>query len=320
MDDGAQKDLREEFLYQHLFITLNQKGIQWEVAFGQRKGQVVSHNLSIKRAKELGMDYIWRIDDDCVPEPDVLEKCYKHMTKGVGAVGGTVLVPSPVIHFAPSITRENKMENVLIMMNSQWFKQRSPDPFDVEHLCGIFLYRVAAADHGYNEKLSAVGHTEETQFTYEMFRKGWRLVVDPTAETWHYRAPSGGIRSYTDHSMYQRDFDIFQEKLKEWGVKPRKFKVIVLDNGIGDHCCFLSVYDEIRRRCPDHTFVIAPCWTEVFEAFADRLKGDEVIIHLDEGRLISNAKDQNVYAYMSDNQFDLKGKTMAEAFVEMYTK
>jgi hypothetical protein len=321
IDDGEQRDLRKDFLWQHLFITLDYCGISWEVSFGAKKGQVISHNRSIDRAKELGMTYIWRTDDDCVPAPDCLEKLYSVMSNNVGAVGSVVLVPSYHIPYAPDIVKHNKIEDVLLMINSQWFRHKSDATFQTDHLCGIFLYRVEAASHKYNTDLSPVGHTEETQFTHEMKRSGWSLVVNPAAITWHYRAPSGGIRSYNNTQMYEKDMVIFKQKLETWGVKLNNYRLIILDNGIGDHCCFLSVYGKIREGNPPGTkFVIAPCWTEIFESFSDKLVGDEIILSLDEARVLQNPNSHNIYGFMADNMYDKKGKSMAEAFIERYTR
>jgi hypothetical protein len=50
--------------------------------------------------------------------------------------------------------------------------------------------------------------------------------------------------------------------LEEWGVKPKRYKVIVLDSGIGDHYVFKKILPEIQAKYPH--LVLAVCYPTVF--------------------------------------------------------
>ena len=89
-DDNADpKDLRGDPMYARMFQMLEAKGIPWEWRFAERKGQ---HHIH-QKANKMGYEWVWRVDDDAVPEPNVLERLLKYAIKGVGAVGGSILTP-----------------------------------------------------------------------------------------------------------------------------------------------------------------------------------------------------------------------------------
>ena len=279
-DDGEQKDLRNDPVYKSLFTLLNAKKISWKVIFGERRGQVANHQRSIKDAEG---DWIWRMDDDNSPEPTCLEQLVSLLDDKVGAIGGLVLHPNGGVS-SLSIA-SSKIEDIYLGLNSQWFKQTGV--YDVDHLYSTFLYRKEAASHGYCTWLSPVGHREETIFTYEMKRNGWKLLVNPSAVTWHFRQESGGIRTSSKVDMWQHDENIFRNKMNEWGVVTKEYKLIVLDNGIGDHLIFKSVLPDLKKK--HKNIIMAVCYPEVF-------MNDEVtLISIAEAKLMGDIGEYNVY-------------------------
>lgn len=261
-DDGEMKDLRGVSPYSHLFPLLMTKGIQWYHLPGQRIGQVANHQTALERADT---DFVWRLDDDNAPEPDCLKNLLKAMEdSSVGAVGGLIHDPKSVGPRPSFIT--GKMEDILNPFNIAWY-QWSGLPEEVDHLYSTFLYRVSAARKagGYCKTLSPVGHREETMFSHEIKRAGYKLLVTPESLTWHFREGTGGIRSYTDGSLWARDEEVFKRKLAEWGVKPKEYKFVVLNNGLGDHLMFKSILSELIEKNQGKRIVIANCYPEVFK-------------------------------------------------------
>jgi len=214
-DNGDKIDLRKLPIYQSLFSKLDQKGIQWEVIFIDEPGQIHGHQHAIKNVKT---EWIWRLDDDEVAEPNVLETLMKNANnKEIGAIAGLVIDPKNVQTITSSNIENNKINNV--ELNIQWFLHKEKRTIEVEHLYSSFLFRTKAGKHGYCMELSPACHREETIFTYEMKRNGWKLLVDTNAITWHYRSEQGGIRSYNDSSFWENDEKIFKDKLKNWKIK-----------------------------------------------------------------------------------------------------
>jgi cellulose synthase/poly-beta-1,6-N-acetylglucosamine synthase-like glycosyltransferase len=182
-DNDEPKDLRNDPIYMHLFRMLDMKGIKWEWLYAGKKGQHHNHQI----ANTMGYEFVWRMDDDTIAEPDVLEKLFSYMTDNVGAVGGSTLTPN-------WDCRENNatglIDNIDKEPNKQWGTISKVQ--SVDHLHCSFLYRAGIVD--YNTGLSPKAHREETLFTFQLKNKGYKLLVIPDCITWHLKLPSGGIR------------------------------------------------------------------------------------------------------------------------------
>ena len=255
-DNDDPKDMRGEYLYQNLFNMLNTKGIEWEWQYAGKKGQHHIHQA----ANRMGFEWVWRCDDDAVPDPNVLENLLKHVSDKVGAVGGAVMTPPAMKYDQPST---GKIEDIFDEPSIQW----SPisKVRQVEHLHCTFLYR--AGIHDFNLGLSRVAHREETLFTWGLLKKGYTLLVVPDAVTWHFKNPSGGIRAETNAALYHHDELIFRNYLR---LKDKT--IVVLNSGMGDHVVFSHVLPDIKNPLvfgcyPD----IVPCRSiaEAIELFGD---------------------------------------------------
>lgn len=306
-EDGEHKDIRGISPYHHLLHLLDQKKIKWHVIYAERKGQVKNHQMALDRADT---EFVWRIDDDNVPEPDCLEKLLAEMKDGVGAVGGLVLDPKNVGPKPGFLT--GKIEDILCGMNIAWFEWELA-PEDVDHLYSTFLYRVEAGRKagGYPMDLSPVGHREETIFTYGIKRAGYRVLITPKALTWHFRESTGGIRSYADGSLWARDEQVFRARLKAWGVTPREYKFVVLDNALGDHIMFRSILPEMRKKHPDKKIILAVCYPEVFEEDKDVTLASIA----DAWAAFGNLDSWNLYRWCEERNWK---RSLVDAMWELY--
>ena len=284
--------------YAQVFQLFQEYGISWQVVYGQKRGQHISHQTSQEIAKT---KWLWRIDDDEVAEPDVLEKLLSRVDSGVGAVGGLVLSPSPL----PVPSDAANIISDLDRPNLQWFKQ-SPQLLEVDHLHSTFLYRRGVAE--YELTLSPAAHREETLFSYSIKRKGFKVLVDTSAVTWHFRAPTGGIRSHTDPGFWNHDENVFAQKLLDWGVvTPRPEKILVLDCGRGDHLIVKRLVPKIKKRYPD--CLVATCFPEI-------LNGDLPQISIGEARRnLGNLENHSIYGWCIKNNWT---GNLVEAFERMY--
>jgi hypothetical protein len=254
-DNDEPQDMRNEFLYKHFFSILDAKKIAWEWQFAEKKGQHYIH----QRANLMGYEWVWRCDDDAIPEPNVLENLLRYAINGVGAVGGAILTnPLPNTNLSTGF-----IHNIDNEPNIQWSLIEKTK--QVEHLHCSFLYRAMAYD--FNLGLSRVAHREETLFTYGLHQKGLKVLVVPDANTWHLKNPEGGIRSETKQEMYQHDEQIFRNFLKY-----RNNTIVVLNCGMGDHIVFNHILPEIKNP------VVFTCYPEIIEgksiAEAQALFGD----------------------------------------------
>lgn len=240
-DNDDQQDLRSDPLYQQLFYMLQAKEIPWEWLYAGKKGQHHNHQI----ANWMGYDWVWRVDDDALPEPNVLQNLLKHTGPTIGGVGGSVLTPPNSFEGAAST---GKIEHIYIEPNAQW--QRIKRKQEVEHLHCTFLYRAGVYD--YNLALSRVAHREETLFTYGLHKKGYKLLVVPNAVTWHLKAPSGGIRMENRQELFNHDEQIFRNTMAF-----RDQTIVVLNSGMGDHIVFSHVLPHIKNP------VVFGCYPEI---------------------------------------------------------
>jgi GT2 family glycosyltransferase len=264
-DDGEQKDLRGDPLYQHLFGLMSFYGIRGggEIIFGERKGQVANHIKSLELADT---EWIWRNDDDTSPEPDVLEKLLKNIQPDVGAVGGLIIAPNN-IHPLPSIA-SNKIEDIYLGLNEQWFVHPENSPArEVDHLYCSFIYRRDIAT--YTSNLSPIGHREETLLTYNMKLKGYKNILDPSARTWHLNNPGGGIRDKEfekrQDEFAHHDEAVFRQSLNTWGVKPIDHSCVVVEHGLGDHYALKSILPNYFQKEKNKKHIFFVTFPEVFQ-------------------------------------------------------
>ena len=285
-DDGEQRDLREDPIFKPTFRMLRSRGIEWEVVFGQRKGQHWNHQI----ANTMGYEYVWRIDDDEIAESDVLAKLMSHFTPEVGAVGGAVFEPEAGM---PGGT--GKLEDIYSGPNIQWMYGNGV--VEVEHLYSSFVYRAGQVQ--YALELSPVAHREETIFSHRLYRKGFKLLVDKSAKTYHYRQMTGGIRSHATQFFYEHDEAIFAKYMARWG-----YKLITLTTGLGDNFAFLNALPAIKSRYTH--IIIGTAYPEVFEG------QDVKLIPMPDA--FQFCKD-NIYSWMQENDWK---DSVVKAYTEMY--
>ena len=254
-DNDNPEDMRESPIYQHIFQILNYKKIAWEWLFAEKKGQ---HHIH-QKANTMGYEWVWRVDDDAIPEANVLEQLCSYIDTTVGAIGGSILTPPNMPDTSISTGDIDKIDSE---PNIQWSNIYVTK--EVEHLHCSFLYR--AAIHDYNLGLSRVAHREETLFTNGIYQKGYKVLTVPNAITWHLKA-EGGIRSETKQEMYAHDEAIFRNIV---GLSDST--IVVLNCGLGDHLVFSHILPEIPNP------VVFTCYPEIIQgksiAEAQALFGD----------------------------------------------
>jgi hypothetical protein len=282
-DSDPAEDLRQDPVYQSLFAIMNHKNIGWEWIWAGKKGQHHNHQMANIRARQ----WVWRVDDDVIPEPGVLATLLSHTNPSVGGVATAVLTPSWDQSPRNATGRISLIDQE---PNIQW--GRIHQSLKVEHLHCSFLYRGGEVD--YNLGLSTVAHREETLFSWQLHQKGFELWVVPGPVTWHLKLPSGGIRVTNNQQLYDHDETVFKNFL---AVKDRT--IVVLDCGLGDHVVASHVLPKIRNPL-------------VFSCYP----------HIVPGQSIQEAKDRfgsidqwNIYKKMSEWNWS---SSLEQAFCKLY--
>lgn len=281
-DNERPRDLRETQHYMYIFQMLDIKGIAWEWIFAEKKGQHFNH----QKANSMGYKWVWRMDDDTVAEPNVLETLYSHVADDVGAIGGAVLTP-PNIGPVPATGLIENIDEPSI----QW--GLITEKKEVDHLHCSFLYRAGITD--YCLALSRVAHREETLFTYGLTQAGYKNYVVPNAVTWHLKNKDGGIRDGV-HEMFAKDEKIFRTRMDLMDKT-----IVVLDAGMGDHIMFKNVLSEIKNP------LIFTCYPEI-------IPGRSIA---EAQEMLGDISQYNIYAKM--DEWNWKG-SMVDAYRKMYVK
>lgn len=239
-DNPNPVDLREQQHYLYLLKLLEQHNIKWECLFAAHKGQHHNHQI----ANTMGYTWVWRLDDDTIAEPHVLETLLSHTNSHVGGVGGSVITPPD----KRIVDATGKIENIDQEPNIQWGMITQVK--QVDHLHCSFLYRAGIYD--YNLALSNVAHREETLFTHGLKQMGYDLLVVPHAVTWHLKNQQGGIRTQDDPIPYAHDQMIFNNFMQYTNNT-----IVILDCGMGDHVVFSHVLPKIARP------VVFSCYPDI---------------------------------------------------------
>jgi len=253
-DDGEQKELRDISPYRELFQLLEQVGIEIETFTTPRLGLATNRQHALENCTT---DFLCRVDDDHVLEPDCIEKMLKVMEdETVGAVAPLVHHPGNVHPLPPDVKGE--VSDIFNGTNLQWFDLNGSGPREVEHLYSCYMYRVSAGRKaGGYPKLSPVSFREDSWFSMKLKRAGYRLIVDPSIKVWHLQQSTGGVRSFTDGSLWDEDNKKFLEWLASIDVENKSPKLIVLDCGIGDHFAFKGILPQLKERYKERGLIIA---------------------------------------------------------------
>lgn len=269
-DTPNPTDLRTIPIYKYIFQLFDDKKVEWKIMYGAHKGAHYSHQLVQEIAKG---DWIFRIDDDEIAEPDCLSLLKKNITgwtDNIGAIAPLVIMPNAEVKegIKYSTRFKNIPRNEILILenpNVQWYRYEISSVtkerwLDQDHLYSCFLYKKGISNYELN--LSPVAHREETIFSYKIKKAGYELAVSPEAIVHHFRSATGGIRSHQDKSYYDHDEGVFRSLLSLWNVNKDAKKVVVLDNGIGDHFAFKHILPELKLK--HKKIQIACCFNDVF--------------------------------------------------------
>lgn len=298
-DSDNMLDLRNNSTYRCIFRMLQLRGVNWYIKQGLKKGQHFNHNQFLS---ESPTDIIYRVDDDCILEPNVLENLYNHLIKDdkLGGVGCSILHPEqPTI---VSNIASSKIEDIKLMQNVQWFTINNVT--EVDHFYSSFMFKKSSA-RPYNLEISKYGQTEETIFSLGIKLNGYKLEVIPNATIWHYHNTDGGRRN--DSNFAEQDNKVFNKFCADNQFKIKKFRNIILNSGIGDNFAFKSILNEVVDK---YKYVaIYSAYPDVF----DDVQSDNVKITNLDGLSFSGANYpmNDIYAWMAQNQWD---KSIVEAY------
>lgn len=298
-DDSVKK---KNIFKQERFLYLKQFGVKIEVIPTEQIGQSHIHELSQADAR---YPLIWRIDDDCLVDKNCLSYLVSNMDKTVGAVGGLIHIPGKI---PLTVEREQSINET--NFHVQMCGHRTLTPFEVEHLHCSFLYQKGIVPFAY-KILDKCGLCEETIFTHELYRMGYKLLVDPRAVTYHFQSKKGGMRDHHIEKGYEINREILEHKKKLWKKIDPKSKMIIDAHGIGDSIVLQKCLSRIIEPERD-TWI----FTQNLDIYKQEVFPRTYFLPVKEADIYyNNFLPDTIYQFMERKKWS---KTIEEAYLEMH--
>ncbi len=319
IDDSEERvDIREISFILPMLKRMDYAGHEWRVNFGKKKGPHYCHQQVLDETRH---PWIFRVDDDCILDRAVLSnlvKAWEELDDGkLGAIGPIVTDSAlhPDVRVLPIGWRsykkfQGKVEsNGMNYGDNQWRLHPDNEYQEVQHIYSSFLYRAdVGKEVGYNLDYNVVGHREETDFSYSIHKKGYKLFIQPSALVWHLRNPKGGIRTYDQTSLWADCHRIFLEKFG-FRAEKNKDRVIKVFGGLGDHLCMTPLFRDLKRA--GKKVVVSAIYHPIF---AGNKNVDEIIF-TDEENQYAKVDFRDLYKWAFETGFTGK---LSEAWCKMY--
>ncbi len=222
VDDGDDVPIDEQrnWQLQCLLREIKRQGHTTAIIPGDQAGPPQAHSLALRHLQH---EWVLRLDDDLMPEPNYIEKLCQALVYGdgqsLGAVGGIYPYLEDVRYFE-DYPLDVRSASLLERFDTkvQASLHRTARVFEVRHLYSSFLYRRELVERlGFPTCYSELGHREETDISLRIRHSGFRLLVAADAIAWHFHAPGGGIRSFKDAArLREQDEVVFTQRCKSW--------------------------------------------------------------------------------------------------------
>jgi hypothetical protein len=174
----------------------------------------------LNKSKE-GENLALRLDDDCIVEPDYIEKLLEVIEQGYDMASGIVpLIATPEIKRQTKFIKPilNKVEfndlgDMTCFGDDCGYSYLTGEIIPAHHFRTNLLYKIEINKKiKYENGLSPVGFREESFFSLRCAWEKYKLGVHTGAKAFHLQTPSGGCR-HTNYAELVRQDD---EKFRAW--------------------------------------------------------------------------------------------------------
>jgi hypothetical protein len=230
VDDSKQKKFYDYQILKNILILFKEKGIEFDYFYGPCKGAVAALQIGLDNIEN---GWVLKTDDDNILSCDVLELFVKNIKPTIGAISGVIIDKYLSAFYKDKPDKRpieedgfyNKIENIYAEFNIQMVHDQSDDIKKVQHIYSNYFFNREICEN-YSLELTPSSHREETIFTYNIFRKGYDLIIVPAAKIYHLGGDNkSGNRQWSQKHSRQNEL-FFIEKLKEWNIIPDKMEII----------------------------------------------------------------------------------------------
>jgi len=241
-----------------------------------------------------------RCDDDMWLEPTYLEKLVPVFDDPeVGGVSGLCLTPGQDIQYIPAGDQRyeqwGKVATITNSPNIQWFRHERHDPFPVEFFHSTQVLRTDCLRRigGFDTALFD-NYREENHVSWRVHVEGFKLLVNPLAEAWHLRSPSGGTRAGANTWVDDaRKFSLVRQSMAP-GIH------INLSHAIGDLIMATPAIRELRKKYPDRNITLWHPFAE--HVFKDNPHLDHICKNVFDGQRTMRV-EESIYGWAAKNSW-----------------
>jgi len=223
VDDNKEKKFYEYEILRNILLLCKYKEIKFDYYYGPSKGCTHALDLGLKKIKN---GWILKVDDDNVLEPNVIELYVNNISENVGVIGGLIIDgESKERSLNEDKVKYNRLCDIYSDWNIQMITNQSDTIKEVEHVYSNYFFK-KDDEISHDLTLTPSSHREETIFTYQYYKKGYRLFIIPESKTYHlnYNKDTGNNKHPTK-SFIENEI-IFIEWLKKWKIVPDEFEII----------------------------------------------------------------------------------------------
>ena len=179
-------------------------------------------------------DYVLRLDDDIILEPDYIQKLLNVINKGFDMASGVIpLVSMPQIKrevsFVMPIINKHELDNegnLILQKDDCGFGYIEEEIIPTHQFRTNCLYKTEINKKvSYPLNLSHTGFREEGFFSVKAIVEGYTIGVNTHAICYHLACPSGGVRA--NQQLYsqnvQLDDNTFKQYIKDLFLKHGDF-------------------------------------------------------------------------------------------------
>jgi len=312
--DFSVESWTKDAMYSKILSELSMQGHRLKIISGPKTTNVGAAYQTgwLFSRKEWANPLFFRGEDDSWLSPDYFELLVPLFDDpSVGGASGLVLTPGAkheVLEQDSDKYKHGTIEHLSDGFNLQWVRHSSKDPFNVEHLHSTHMMSDSALErvNGYDTNLYSF-FREDTQISWRVFLEGYKLLVHPLAEAYHFKAGNGGARAVKDKSKGLDD-------LRRWSLQKKSMKpgiFIHLSHAIGDLIMATPALRQLRAYHSDRNIVVYhPHGKQVLvgnpnvDVIADGPMSDQRTFRL----------EKSIYGWMSENKWD---GHMANAYCKM---
>lgn len=167
---------------------------------GENLGFAKACNVGIRKALAEGAEFVWRLDNDTVVEPDCLRALVERATQGgrIGAVGSVLYYmdhPNSVQAWAGGYI------NLWLGRSRHFTAPISENRLDFINGASMLVRREALDEVGLLDERYFV-YFEDADFSIRLRRAGWRLAVAEKSLIWHKESSSMVKRSLRQETIF----------------------------------------------------------------------------------------------------------------------